>query len=78
MTFPDLEGLWTAMENQEPWEPILLADYTLTPKAAYGGGSSTRPPPGPTHPDRWPTSETSAAPKVAAASATVALNLKVE
>ena len=34
--------------------------------------------PGPTHPDRWPTSETSAAPSVSAATATVAPTLKAE
>ena len=47
--FPDLLGLWTAMENQEPWEPTFPAGYTISPKAAYGGGVSTRPTPGPTH-----------------------------
>ena len=76
MPFPDLAGLWTAMENKEPWEPTFPAGYTLTPKSAYGGGMSTHPTPGPTHPARWPTSETSAAPSVASAAATVAPTLK--
>ena len=75
--FPDLAGLWTAMENQEPWDPTFPAGYTLTPEAAYGGGMSTRQTPGPTHPAQWPTSETSATPAVAAA-ATVAPTLKAE
>ena len=47
--FPDLVGLWTAMENQEPWEPTFSAGYTLTPEAAYGGGMRTRPTPVPNH-----------------------------
>ena len=77
MPFPDLAGIWTAMENQEPWEPTLPAGYTLTPEAAYGGGMSTRLTPGPTHPAKWPTSETLAALAVATA-ATVAPPLKHE
>ena len=32
--FPDLAGLWTAVENQEPWEPTFPAGYNLTPEAA--------------------------------------------
>ena len=47
--FLDLAGLWTAMENQEPWEPTFPAGYTLSPDAAYGGGMSSRPTPGPNH-----------------------------
>ena len=34
--FLDLAGLWTAMENQEPWDPTFPAGYTLTSEAAYG------------------------------------------
>ena len=34
--FPNLVGLWTAMENQEPWEPTFPVRYTLIPDAAYG------------------------------------------
>ena len=34
VTFPDLVGLWTSMENQEPWESTIPAGYTLTPKTA--------------------------------------------
>ena len=77
VSFPELAGLWTAMENQEPWEPTFSAGYTLTPEAAYGGNMSTRPTPGPTHLAQWPTLETSAAPAVAAA-AMVAMTLKAE
>ena len=29
--FPNLAGLWTAMENKEPWEPIFPAGYTIPP-----------------------------------------------
>ena len=42
MPFPDLAGLWTDMDNQEPWEPTFPAGYTLSPDAAYGGGISSR------------------------------------
>ena len=66
------------MKNQDPWEPTFHTGYTLSPKASYVGGISTRPTPGPTYPARWPTSDTSAAPTVAAAAATVALTLKTE
>ena len=45
--FPDLAGLWTAMENQELWEPTFPAGYTLSPNAAYGGGMSSRQTQGP-------------------------------
>ena len=48
--FPDLAGLWTAIENQETWEPTFPTVYTLTPEAAYGGVMSTRPTLVPTHP----------------------------
>ena len=40
--FPDLAGLWTAMENQEPWEPTFPAGYTLAPDTAYGGNMIPR------------------------------------
>ena len=46
--FPDLAGLWTAMENQDPWYPTFPAGYTLAPEATYVGGMSTRPAPVPT------------------------------
>ena len=74
--FPDLEGLWTAMENQEPWEPTLPAGYNLSPEAAYGCGVSTHPTQVPAYPTRRPTSDPSAAPTLAAVAATVAPNLK--
>ena len=47
--FPDLAGLWTAMENQEPLEPTFPAGYTLSPNAAYGGGMISQPTQGPNH-----------------------------
>ena len=56
--FPDLAGLWTAMENLEPWEPTFPAGYTLSPDAAYGGEMSSRPNQGPNHTARWPPLET--------------------
>ena len=64
--FPDLAGLWTAMENQEPWEPTFPAGYTFSPKDAYRGRMSSRPTLGPNHTDQWPPSEISAAPTVTA------------
>ena len=76
--FPDLVGIWTAMENQDPWEPTLPASYTFTYEATYRTSISTRLTPGQTHPVRWHTSETSAAPTVAAAAATVSPTLKAE
>ena len=33
--FPDLAGIWNAMENQEPWEPIFPVGYTLSPTAPF-------------------------------------------
>ena len=75
---PDLSGLWSAMENQDPWDPTFPSGYTLTPEAAYRGGVSTRPTPGPTYLARWSTLETSTAPTVAAAVEMVAPTLKAE
>ena len=46
--FPNLAGLWTAMDNQEPWEPIFPAGYNLIPDTA-----SLRPSQGPPTPARW-------------------------
>ena len=77
VTFLDLAGLWTAMENQEPWEPTFPAGYTLTPEATYGGGMSSLPTLGPNHTAQWPPSETSTAPAVTA-TAPVAPTLKSE
>ena len=76
--FPDLAGIWTAMENQEPWQPTFPAGYTISPEAAYRGGVSTRPAQGPAYPARWTTSDTSDVPTLAAAAATVAPTLKAE
>ena len=65
------------MDNQEPWDTTFLAGYTLTPEAAYRGGVSSQPTPGPNHTARWPPSETSSAPTVTA-TAKVAPTLKAE
>ena len=32
--FPNLAGIWTAMENQESWGPTFPAGYTLSPETA--------------------------------------------
>ena len=32
--FPNLTGIWTDMENQEPWEPTFPAVYTFPPKTS--------------------------------------------
>ena len=45
--FPNLAGLWTAMDNQEPWEPTFPAGYTFLPDTA-----SLRPSQGPPTPAR--------------------------
>ena len=45
--FPTLAGLWTAMENQEPWEPTFTTGYTLSTNNVYGGSGGVR-----TAPDR--------------------------
>ena len=46
--FLNLAGLWTAIDNQEPWEPTFPAGYTFLPDTA-----SFRPSPGPPAPARW-------------------------
>ena len=56
--FPNLSGLWTAMENQEPWEPTFPAGYTLVPDTAYRGNISPRPSQGPPTSARWNLVET--------------------
>ena len=43
---PNLAGLWTATDNQEPWEPTFPAGYTFLPD------NSHRPSPGPPTPAR--------------------------
>ena len=60
--FPDLAGLWTAMENQEPWEPTFPAGYNLAPDAAYRGNMSPRPIQGMHTSARWAPAETPTAP----------------
>ena len=64
--FPDLAGLWTAMDNQEPWEPTFPAGYTLSPDAAYGGVMSSLPTHGTNPSSQWTPSETMATPLVTA------------
>ena len=76
--FPDFAVLWTAMENQDPWEPTFPSGYTLSLEAAYGGGVSTRPTQGLAYLSRWTTLDTSTAPTSAAATATAAPTLKSE
>ena len=60
--FPNLTGLWTAMENQEPWETTFPAGYTLVPNAAYRGNMIPRPIQGTHTSSRWGPAETSTAP----------------
>ena len=45
--FPNLAGLWTAIDNQEPWEPTFPAVYTFLPD------STNQPSPIPLTPARW-------------------------
>ena len=45
---PNLAGLWTAMDNQEPWETTFPAGYTFLPDTA-----SLRLSQGPPTPARW-------------------------
>ena len=61
--FPNLSGLWTAMENQELWEPTFPAGYTLVPDTAYGGNMSPRPSQAPPTSARWNPVETPTAPQ---------------
>ena len=56
--FPNLAGLWTAMDNQEPWEPTFPAGYTFLPDTA-----SLRPSQGPPTPARWNPVEIPTAPR---------------
>ena len=51
--FTNLDGLCTAMENQEPWEPTSPAGYTLVPDTAYGGTVIPRPSQGPFTSSHW-------------------------
>ena len=76
--FPNLAGLWAAMENQEPWEPTFPADYTISPKTAYVGSVSARLAHGPAYPERYPAGDTLAAPTSAAIAATTSPTAKSE
>ena len=40
--FPALVGLWTAMENQEPWKATFPTGFTFSPKAAYDPSGQCR------------------------------------
>ena len=62
--FPDLERLWTAMDNQELWDPTFPAGYTRSPNAAYGGGMISRPTHGTNPSAQWTPSETTSTPLV--------------
>ena len=55
--FPNLAGLCTAMENQEPWEPTFPAGYTFLPDTASPWPSQGLPTPA-----RWNPAETPTAP----------------
>ena len=58
---PNLDGLWTAIDNQEPWEPTFPAGYTFLPDTTIH-----RPSPGPPTPARWNPVESPTAPPRAA------------
>ena len=58
--FPNLAGLWTAIDNQEPWEPTFPAGYTFLPD------SNPRPSSIALNPARWNPVESHTAPPKAA------------
>ena len=75
--FPNLAGIWTTMENQEPWEPAFPAGYTLPHENAYGGSDGSCPAPEPAYPAGGhavdiSTASVSEAAAVAAAAASIA------
>ena len=61
VSFPNLAGLWTAMDNQEPWEPTFPVGYTFLPDT-----TSLRPSPETPTPARWNPVEIPTAPLRAA------------
>ena len=58
--FPNFTGLWTAIYNQEPWEPTFPAGYTFLP------GSTHQPSPIPLTPALWNPVESQTVPPRAA------------
>ena len=76
--FPNLAGIWTSMENQEPWESTFPAGYTLSPETVYGGSGSACPAHGPAYPARWHVVDTSAAPTSVATAAAAASTERAE
>ena len=54
--FPNLAGLWTAIDNQEPWEPTFPVGYIFLPD------SNPRPSPIALTPARWNPVESHTAP----------------
>ena len=58
--FPNLAGLWTSIDNQEPWEPTFPAGYTFLPD------SNPRPSSIALNPARWNPGESHTAPPKAA------------
>ena len=60
--FPNLAGIWTAMENQDPWKPTFPADYNLSLETVPRTGLS----------GRWTAVDTSAVPTSSATAAAVA------
>ena len=74
--FPNLAGLWTAMENLNPWEPTFPAGYTLSTKTAYGGSVIACLSHELAYLVRWPVVDTLAAPTSAATTATAAPTTK--
>ena len=78
VTFPNLTGLWTAMENQEPREPTFPAGYTLPSENGYRGSDSACPDLKPAYLARNPTVNTLATPTSAAAAAAVVPTSRAE
>ena len=61
--FPNLAGLWTAMENQELWEPTFPPGFTLVPDTAYRGNMIPWPSQGPPNSACWNPEETPTSPQ---------------
>ena len=76
--FPNLAGLWTAIENQEPWKPTFPAGYTLPPENTYGGSGSGCPSPEPAYPAVGPSVDTLTEPMSVAVVAAPASTVREE
>ena len=76
--FPKLVGLWTAIKNQEPWEPTFLVGYTLPPENAYGSIDNVRPAPKPAYLEVRPVVIASTAAASATAASAAALAVRAE